>query len=513
MECVKCSFQLSPSDKTCPCCNTPRVTGEDLGASLCHFNDLGEEVVIPVCKAEFIVGRSHECDLVVPHASISRQHAVIRFQSGQFLLADLNSKNGVQVNNRRALDPTPLNDGDVVQFGDVSYTFSRSKKWLNLKTVTTTEARESGTVLGTLLEVSKLINSSLVLSEVLEKVMDSVMKLTRAQRGLLMITDADGNLELKVARNIEATDLANNQFPISMSTVQRVFKSGRAFVTVDVENDSQVNAQQSIINLGLKTIMCVPLKHRGLVRGLIYVDSHNVTRGFADADLKTMEVLADHAAIAIENARLTEENKEMFLSTIGALAEAIEKRDPYTGGHTRRVLEFCLEISDEMKLSPADKETLRLAALLHDIGKIGIDDQVLRKITALTEEEFNLIRQHPGIGRDIIKHIRKLEDVIPGILMHHERVDGKGYPLGCAGDKIPLIARIIAVADAFDAMVSDRPYRKGLQLEMALAELERVKGKQFDPDVVEAFERALENRTTRQDSGVAAFSISTLTLE
>jgi len=513
MQCGKCSFKLSPEDKVCPCCNTPQVSGEDLGACLYHLNTLGEEVLIPICKTEFVVGRSHECDLVVPHASISRQHAAIRFEGGQFLLTDLNSKNGVQINHRHMLESAALKDGDIVQFGDVAYTFSRVKKWVNLKTVNVTSASESGTVLGTLLEVSKLINSSLVLSEVLEKVMDSVMKLTRAQRGLLMITDTEGNLELKVARNIEASDLANTQFPISMSTVQRVFKSGRSFVTVDVENDSQVNAQQSIINLGLKTIMCVPLKHRGAVRGLVYVDSHNVTRGFADTDLKTMEVLADHAAIAIENARLTEENREMFLSTIGALAEAIEKRDPYTGGHTRRVLEFCLEIAGEMNLSPTEKETLRLAALLHDIGKIGIDDQVLRKITALTDEEFSLIRQHPGIGRDIIKHIRKLQDVIPGILMHHERVDGKGYPLGCAGEDIPLIARIIAVADAFDAMVSDRPYRKGLQLELALAELERVKGKQFDSVVVEAFERALENRTAKQDTGVAAFSISTLTLE
>jgi len=230
--------------------------------------------------------------------------------------------------------------------------------------------------------------------------------------------------------------------------------------------------------------------------GVIYVDSHNVARGFTQEDLKLFEALADQAAIAIENARLVEENKEMFFSTIEALAEAIEKRDPYTGGHTKRVLEISLKIAEEMGIDDTLKENLKMSALLHDIGKIGIDDTVLRKQGGLDDEEMSLIKRHPEIGADIVKHIKKLQDVLPGILLHHEKLDGSGYPYGYEGEEIPLIARIVAVSDAFDAMVSDRPYRKGLSIEKAKSELVKNKGTQFDPDVVDALLNVL-NRDER----------------
>jgi putative nucleotidyltransferase with HDIG domain len=267
------------------------------------------------------------------------------------------------------------------------------------------------------------------------------------------------------------------------------------------------------MSLGLKTVLCVPLKHKGTVRGVIYVDSHNVTRGFSDGDRQLMEALADHAAIAIENARLVEENNEMFFSTIEALAEAIEKRDPYTGGHTRRVLEISLDIAGEMNLGPHEREILKLAALLHDIGKIGIDDQILRKQTTLTPEEFGLIKKHPEIGCEIVKHIRKLQDVIPGILMHHEKMDGTGYPLGHLRKQIPLTARIVAVADAYDAMVSDRPYRKGRSREAAVAELERVKDVQFDPEVVDAFRKVIARHKARHSETMDSTFMSTIFIQ
>jgi len=182
----------------------------------------------------------------------------------------------------------------------------------------------------------------------------------------------------------------------------------------------------------------------------------------------------------------------MFFSTIEALAEAIEKRDPYTGGHTQRVVELSLDVAKEMDMNTEDQENLKMSALLHDIGKIGIHDSVLRKKRRLTDDEFKKIQAHPQIGADIVHNIRNIEGVLPGILLHHEKIDGSGYPHGYQEDQIPLQAKIIAVADSFDAMITDRPYRKGLLFSAVIQELEEHKGTQFDPEVVDIFKQVMD---------------------
>jgi putative nucleotidyltransferase with HDIG domain len=509
MRCGLCGFENESVGKFCGSCGAPLQAAAEPGFCLVSAADSGPPVRTPLNKAVFYIGRSHECDLVIPHASISRQHALISSQDGAYYVEDLRSKNGVLLNHHRVQDRVEIKAGDEIQVGDIVYTLEGPA----VPKASADDRRHPPTNFEMLLEASKLINSSLILPEVLDKVMSSVMDLTRAQRGFLMIAGEDGKLEIQVARNLEETALTSQQSQISRSSVERVFKSGQSFISVDIDSDSRVSAQQSIMSLGLKTVLCVPLKHKGAVQGVIYVDSHNVTKGFSDGDRQLMEALADHAAIAIENARLVEENNEMFFSTIEALAEAIEKRDPYTGGHTRRVLEISLDIAGEMNLGPHEREIIKLAALLHDIGKIGIDDQVLRKQAALTQEEFGLIKKHPEIGCEIVKHIRKLQDVIPGILMHHEQMDGTGYPLGNLREQIPLPARIVAVADAYDAMVSDRPYRKGRDQAAALAELERVKGQQFDPDVVDAFRKVIERHKARHSEAMDSTFMSTIFIQ
>jgi HD-GYP domain-containing protein (c-di-GMP phosphodiesterase class II) len=181
-----------------------------------------------------------------------------------------------------------------------------------------------------------------------------------------------------------------------------------------------------------------------------------------------------------------------FFSTAATLAEAIEKRDPYTGGHVRRVVAISLAVGEELDLSPEEKETLQLAAILHDVGKIGIRDGILLKHGPLTAEEMAHIRQHPDLGAEILAPIKQLEAVIPAVRHHQERCDGLGYPGGLKGDEIPLASRIIAVADAFDAMTTDRPYRPRLDDKAAAEEIQRCAGTQFDPKVVAAFIRAFE---------------------
>lgn len=208
---------------------------------------------------------------------------------------------------------------------------------------------------------------------------------------------------------------------------------------------------------------------------------------FDEGDNELLSALANQVAVAIENAILYEDLKETFFDTAAALAETIEKRDPYTGGHTRRVMVYSVALAEELGLGRAEIEQIKLAAILHDVGKVAIADEVLRKPGALTDQELETMRSHSSASAEIVARVSRLADLIPAVRGHHERVDGGGYPDGLSGDRIPLSARIIAVADSFDAMTSDRPYRKGMPVTVAIEELQANSGTQFDAHVVSAF--------------------------
>jgi len=214
--------------------------------------------------------------------------------------------------------------------------------------------------------------------------------------------------------------------------------------------------------------------------------------GFNRGDLSLFLSLADQVAIALDNSRLYQELEEMFFQTTDSLADAIEKRDPYTGGHTQRVTQYSLAIAKYLQLNPLERKWLKITSVLHDIGKVGIEDQILKKPDRLSPDESEMIKRHCNIGVEIIKHIRQLRESIPGVKYHHEQLDGKGYPNGLKGEEIPVLAKIIAVADTFDAMTTDRPYRIAMEREAAVKELEKCSGTQFDEKVVEAFIQAYQ---------------------
>jgi putative nucleotidyltransferase with HDIG domain len=191
----------------------------------------------------------------------------------------------------------------------------------------------------------------------------------------------------------------------------------------------------------------------------------------------------------IFNSRLYDDIERSYLQTVGALTNAIEAKDPYTKGHTERVAKLSMRMAEALGLSGQEKEHLRFAALLHDVGKIGINRDILRKLSALNEEETDEMRSHPGKGVQILTPIHFLKPVLSSIRHHHEHYDGTGYPLGLKGGEIPFKARILSIADAWDAMRSDRPYRAALSLEEAKRELLRHAGTQFDPDIVDVLIR------------------------
>ena len=192
-----------------------------------------------------------------------------------------------------------------------------------------------------------------------------------------------------------------------------------------------------------------------------------------------------------------EENRELFIGSIRMLAAAIDEKDPYTRGHSGRVAKYSSLIARELGLSPADLDRLRIAALLHDVGKIGVDDRVLKKPGSLTPEEFDLMKQHTVKGANIMRPVSQLKEMLPGIELHHEHIDGRGYPYGLSGQQIPLMARIIGVADTLDAMTTNRPYQSAMDLDFALGRIKALTGSKFDPVVVTALEAAVNSGRLR----------------
>ena len=261
-----------------------------------------------------------------------------------------------------------------------------------------------------------------------------------------------------------------------------VWASGRAEIVNDVHADRRFVEG----TVAVSSLMCAPLKAKDSVAGVIKLCSDRPVTYTAE-DLKLFTTLASLAAVAIENASLYEQLKDAFYTTVYTLAETIEKRDPYTGNHTKRVMEYSLAIGKILGLSEEDTIRLQLGAVLHDIGKIGVSDNVLLKQSSLTNEEFEQIKKHTQYGEEIISNIAQLKSTIAGVKHHHEKYNGRGYPDGLAGNEIDITARIIAVADSFDAMTTNRPYRTGLSLDEAFGELRKYSGSQFDPAVVEAF--------------------------
>jgi HD-GYP domain-containing protein (c-di-GMP phosphodiesterase class II) len=197
--------------------------------------------------------------------------------------------------------------------------------------------------------------------------------------------------------------------------------------------------------------------------------------------------LEEHIA---QLAKAAKENKELFVGTVKALAAAIDGKDRYTRGHSERVRRVSVAIGQRLRMSEEDLEKLSISALLHDVGKISIDDSILKKPAALTDEEYEIMKTHPKEGYKIMKNIPAMKDFLPGMYMHHEMINGQGYPQGLKGDQIPLQAMIVSVADTFDAMTIDRPYSKGMELQAALDRIQTFVGTRYDQNVVNALKQA-----------------------
>jgi HD-GYP domain-containing protein (c-di-GMP phosphodiesterase class II) len=233
-------------------------------------------------------------------------------------------------------------------------------------------------------------------------------------------------------------------------------------------------------------LLAVPLQRQEQVLGCMF-GLDKLTGEFDTVDSKLLNSIANESAIYLENSMLYEDVRGLMMGLLHSLVSAVDAKDAYTCGHSERVALLSRLLAKEAKLGDHFVDRVYMAGLLHDVGKIGVPEAVLQKTGRLTTEEFEQIKKHPEIGAKILKDIRQIEDILPGVLHHHERYDGKGYPAGLSGENIPLMGRVICLADCFDAMTSSRTYRKALPLEVALTEIRRCSGTQFDPALTDAF--------------------------
>ena len=242
---------------------------------------------------------------------------------------------------------------------------------------------------------------------------------------------------------------------------------------------------------GIRNIIAVPLHAGDKIAGLMVATNIIDKPDFDSIDVKLFNSVANQCAVFIENNRLFGDLKELFIGSLKSMTNSIDAKDQYTRGHSERVAFISRWIAETLSQQrPIEEEEIHkiyLAGLLHDIGKIGVNEAVLKKEGKLSPEDLNHIKAHPRIGADILADIKQMKDVVPGILYHHEHVDGSGYPEGLTGDEIPLIGKIISLADAFDAMTSKRVYREAMSIKRALAEIEKALGTQFDEEVGQVF--------------------------
>ncbi|OGP10496.1 MAG: phosphohydrolase [Deltaproteobacteria bacterium GWC2_42_51] len=344
-----------------------------------------------------------------------------------------------------------------------------------------------------LTEIGTLLNSTLDQKVVRNMALEAITRLMNAEAGSLLLVDNEKKeLYFEVALGEKGDRVKEIRLKIGEGIAGWVAEHGEPLLIPDVRKDSRFyRLADEKTDFVTRNMVCVPIKVKDKTIGVL--EAINRLDGvFTEDDVKLFQMFSNQVAIALDNARLYEEMRDTFLGVAEALAEAIEKRDPYTGGHTKRVVNYSLAAAKYLNLSQREIELLRLSAILHDIGKVGIEDKILRKPGRLDDEETKVMKMHPTFGVDIMQHIKQLKDLIPGMKYHHERSDGNGYPDGLKGKEIPIIASIIAVADTFDAMTTDRSYRTRLPHHIAIDEIKKEAGAQFEREVALAFVKAFE---------------------
>jgi len=345
-----------------------------------------------------------------------------------------------------------------------------------------------------LYDVSRMLGGVIRVERACEIILQQAMATIGAEKASIMLLDEETNeLYISTARGVPPEIISKERVKVGEGICGWVAESGKALL---VNDDTQYHTlvgktsperykTESFLSFPL---LISPMKVKKEILGVINMADKASGEDFTTYDQQLLEAIATQAAVAIKNGKLYDKLKALFFDTIEALASAIDAKDPYTHGHSRRVSQISIAISKQLAFSPEAIEEVQLAALLHDIGKIGVPESILLKPSKLDKKEWAEIRKHPVCGARIIEHISLMNStIISGVKHHHERQDGTGYPDKLAQNAIPPIARIISVADTFDAMTSNRPYRKAMSDNEAIMILKKCIGKHLDSNTVDAF--------------------------
>jgi putative nucleotidyltransferase with HDIG domain len=461
-------------------------------------------------EAKLRIGRQETLEIVVDDGSVSRLHAEVFASPRGWRVRDLKSTNGTFLNGKRLGQVDwPLRLHDIVKCGNVTFVVdalevarvanpvaeslvveaSAAHSWEDaLQGIAFDHNRSPrpGEQLVALLRAGHHLGHLENEDELLHSILNDAVSALDAQRGAIALADGpDRPLRLRALATGRRESASRH--PFSQSLAQRCFNQGQSILCQQVNEDAELARAQSINDGAMASVLCVLLRTPRRRLGVLHLDRGPFQKPFTQDDLHLADGLAANVSAGIESAQLLQKQRELFVSTITVLAQAVELKDDYTGGHTARVTKYSELLARQMNLSAEDLNWIRFGTPLHDIGKIGIDDAILRKPGKLTPEEFRIMQSHTVKGAVILGSVPDLAPVIPIVRSHHERWDGKGYPDGLAGTAIPQLARIVAVADTFDAMTSDRPYRKGMPSEVAFAEVAKQSGLQFDPECAAAF--------------------------
>lgn len=330
--------------------------------------------------------------------------------------------------------------------------------------------------------------------EILKKVSHMLGQLIPCDGIIILLVDNELNgFRYKAGWGIELP--LGEIVPFNDINASEVFNYPRISVRTDLSTEGLVPFDRRLYESGFFSDIRVPLFSRDKVVGLLEICSRRIA-GFTTSQLTTLEKIASQISVALDNARLVEDLQELIIGITLSLAKAIEAKSPWTKGHSERVTEYALKIGLQMRLNEKELEDLRLAGLLHDIGKIGTYEALLDKPAKLTPEEFEIVKKHPHEAIKILEPVKGIASILPAILHHHENYDGTGYPDGLKGEEIPLFARILSVADAYDSMTADRPYRQSPGKDYAISELRRCSGTQFDPELVESFLKSSDSASS-----------------
>ncbi len=475
------------------------------------------------------IGRSARCDVMLGGKLVSRLHAEIDRREGGWVVRDLGSSNGTFVNGQ-LVTQTVLSDGDRLGFSDVharfgatthgerhgprlvegasgsgelsmTQAFGQTVALQNaLRSEDSARAQRAASRLQAVDMVTQRLARLADLDTVQRRILDEVMAVVGARRGALL---RPGDRGFEVVGSAGDDD-ESGRMAVSRWVVEEVARRRVGILSHDVLDDPQITPSESLLQQDVRSVLSVPLVHDETLFGVLYLDAPGREGAFYDEDLHFVSAVAGVAAVSIANARaLTEVRSgarklnQAYLATISVLANAIEARDRYTIGHTWRVARIAQVVARRLGWSDDRLAEVEVGGMLHDIGKIGVSDAVLRKPSPLSEEEEEQMRLHPQIGAHMLRDVPSLEGVIPYVLYHQERWDGQGYPFGLRGEEIPAEARLISVADALDAMISSRPYRPGMECEDAIAELRQQAGKQHDPAMVAALVGAWQDGALR----------------